>query len=370
MIARPNRFMEVTGSEMPPDNQTVNYVQDDSLPALAIVNLIIQIVGIIGNSSVILIIIGFRDMRNIPNLQIMSMAIGDLVYLVMNVPDLIAFNFFKVWPFGEAYCKITLASIYISQGISVLTLAALSADRYYAIARPMARRKINVTRYTLITVIMIWTLSSLSSIPAFVLGRLDPYCHLPRETIPYRVFVILQVICLYILPLGLITMFYALTAHTLCRGIERIGHKVRDGNGRRDPHSKARRRLAFIILVAVFCFAVCWLPYHIYTIWIEFEINAEVFITPFMLAFMDMTYLLVSLASCLNPIILYVMSSNYRRHFKRMFFSWCKCCRDKNQPLGHTWTLLSAFKTAVPNSRRSSMEFQMKQSSSTLVSHS
>ncbi|XP_022100897.1 gastrin-releasing peptide receptor-like [Acanthaster planci] len=369
MIVRPNRLIEIADMEIPP-NHTLYNTSDDSTPTIVIIDFLIKLIGIIGNSSVILIIIGFRDMRNIPNLQIMSMAIGDLVYLVIQVPNSIAFNFVKVWTFGEAYCRIFLASTSISQGISVLTLAALSADRYYAIARPMARRKINVTQYTLITVVVIWSVSVLAAIPAFVEAIYHPFCQIPRYTVIYKVFIILQAVCLYVLPLTLIALFYALTAHTLCRGGERIGHKVRDGNGRRDPHFKARRRLAIIILVAVVCFAVCWLPHHVYTLWSEFEVHMEVFITPFMLGFMDMTYLMVSLSSCLNPLILYVMSSNYRRHFKRMFLSWCRCCRDKNQPLGHTWTLLTAFKTAVPNSRRSSMEFQMKQSSSTLVSHS
>ena len=367
-IVVPGRVMEIAGSDMPSMNQT-DYVEAEHNMVVPIMVLVVQIFGIIGNSSVILIILGFRDMRNIPNLQILSMAIGDFIYLVMNVPDAVAFNFLHSWPFSEVYCKITLTSIYISQGVSVLTLSALSADRYYAIARPMARRKINVTKYTLGVVVAIWVLSFLFGIPAFVMGHNVGFCRLPYFTDSYKVFLIVQFVGLYIIPLMLITMFYSLTAHTLIRGVKTIGHKVRDGNGRRDSQSKARRRLAIIVLVAVVCFAVCWLPYHIFDIWAEFETDFEVFLTPGMMFYTDFKYLLPPLSACLNPIVLYIMSSNYRRHFKRMFLSWCPCCRDTKQPLTHTWTLLTAFK-AVPTSRRSSMEFQLKHSSSTLVSHS
>ncbi|XP_033634790.1 neuromedin-B receptor-like [Asterias rubens] len=366
VLGIPSRAMEFLGSDY--NNQSVLFDEDADI-VVPIIVLVVQILGIVGNTSVILIILGFRDMRNIPNLQILSMAIGDFVFLVMNVPDAVAFNFLHTWPFSDVYCRITLSSIYISQGVSVLTLSALSADRYYAIARPMARRKINVANYTLAVVVAIWVMSFLCGIPAFFMADTNGFCTLPYQSYNYKVYLVLQFVGLYVIPLALITMFYSLTAHTLIRGVKTIGQKVRDGNGRRDPQSQARRRLAIIVLVAVVCFAVCWGPYHVYDIWAEFETDISVFLTPGMTFYLNIKYLLPPLSASLNPIVLYVMSSNYRRHFKRMFLSWCPCCRDSKQPLTHTWTLLTAFKT-MPTSRRSSAEFQLKHSSSTLVSHS
>lgn len=47
------------------------------------------------------------------------------------------------WPFGLLLCKLGECAKDISIGVSVFTLTALSADRFFAIVDPM--RKLHVT---------------------------------------------------------------------------------------------------------------------------------------------------------------------------------------------------------------------------------
>ena len=61
-------------------------------------------------------------MRNAPNIFIVSMAVGDLLYVVFTVPTHMA-NYIeqKNWPFGVAWCKITHTIKFLSLGVSVFT---------------------------------------------------------------------------------------------------------------------------------------------------------------------------------------------------------------------------------------------------------
>lgn len=47
------------------------------------------------------------------------------------------------WPFGLVLCKVSECAKDISVGVSVFTLTALSADRFFAIVDPM--RKLHAT---------------------------------------------------------------------------------------------------------------------------------------------------------------------------------------------------------------------------------
>lgn len=57
----------------------------------------------------------------------------------MNVPFTFIVYIVDSWPFGQGMCKMTEYIKDISIGVSVFTLTALSADRYFAIVNPMKK---------------------------------------------------------------------------------------------------------------------------------------------------------------------------------------------------------------------------------------
>jgi len=91
--------------------------------------LLIVTVGLLGNITLLKIVITNSAMRSVPNIFISSLAAGDLLLLVTCVP-VDAFRYFsEEWLFGEAACKLIPAIQLTSVGVSVFTLTALSADR-------------------------------------------------------------------------------------------------------------------------------------------------------------------------------------------------------------------------------------------------
>jgi len=83
----------------------------------------------------------------------MSLAAGDLSVILFCVPFTSILYTVESWPFGEFICKFSEFTQHLSVGVSVFTLAALSAERYFAIKHPL--RKLQgggVTRKTRITI--------------------------------------------------------------------------------------------------------------------------------------------------------------------------------------------------------------------------
>lgn len=66
-----------------------------------IVSCLIFVVGIIGNSTLLRIIYKNKCMRNGPNVLIGSLALGDLLYIIIAIP----INVYKVGTLFVALCK-------------------------------------------------------------------------------------------------------------------------------------------------------------------------------------------------------------------------------------------------------------------------
>ena len=65
----------------------------------------IFLLGVIGNGSLIFILCCKKSMRNLPNMFIFNLALGDLLVLVFTVPFTSTIYTFDSWPYGEFVCK-------------------------------------------------------------------------------------------------------------------------------------------------------------------------------------------------------------------------------------------------------------------------
>ncbi|KAG2456743.1 EDNRB protein, partial [Polypterus senegalus] len=133
-----------------------------------IVSCLVFVVGIIGNSTLLRIIYKNKCMRNGPNILIASLALGDLLHIVIDIP----INVYKLlaedWPFGVEICKIVPFIQKASVGITVLSLCALSIDRYRAVASWSRIKGIGVPKWTAIEITLIWVISVILAVPEAV----------------------------------------------------------------------------------------------------------------------------------------------------------------------------------------------------------
>jgi hypothetical protein len=66
----------------------------------------------------------------VPNLLVVSLALGDFLFVLFCVPfGAVAYSL-EYYPFSTFYCRFENFIINLSLGVSVFSLLALSADRY------------------------------------------------------------------------------------------------------------------------------------------------------------------------------------------------------------------------------------------------
>ncbi|CAL8404671.1 unnamed protein product [Boreogadus saida] len=97
--------------------------------ALAVIYGIFIILGLIGNITLIRTFCSTKSIRNVPNLLMSSLALGDVLLLVTCAPVDASRYISEEWLFGRTGCKVIPFIQLTSVGVSVFTLTALSADR-------------------------------------------------------------------------------------------------------------------------------------------------------------------------------------------------------------------------------------------------
>ena len=66
---------------------------------------LIFLLDVIGNGSLMFIICRYKSIRNLPNIFVFNLALGDLFILLFAVPFTSTIYTFDKWPFSEFVCK-------------------------------------------------------------------------------------------------------------------------------------------------------------------------------------------------------------------------------------------------------------------------
>lgn len=191
--------------------------------AVPVVFAFIFIVGVVGNGTLILTVLKNKTMRNAPNIFIVSLAIGDLLLILVSVPFTATIYTFTEWPYGETLCKLNEFLQALSLGVSVFTLTALSADRYVAIVDPMKRHKNSSMADTLLIAGIVWIISTALAVLELVAAHIAtpygiPLCELHPATWPawYPKFhAVFRFVTYFAVPILTIGIFYSMMARIL-----------------------------------------------------------------------------------------------------------------------------------------------------------
>ncbi|XP_023937234.1 neuropeptide CCHamide-2 receptor-like [Bicyclus anynana] len=291
---------------------------------------IIFIVGVLGNGTLVIVYVRHRGMRNAPNTYIFSLALADLLVILICVPFVSVIYTLESWPWGEAICRISETGKDISIGVSVFTLTALSAERYCAIVNPF--RKLQLRKLPLVCATIIWAAALIFAAPAaffsstiyheiennYTIIYCSPY---PETWDNYAKWMTLtKAIVYYALPLLVIAFFYSLMAQRLLASTKEMPGALHGGQG--EAQAKARKSVACMVLIFVIVFFICFLPYHALEVWYYMSPTAQSDYNDFTHALRIIAFCLSFLNSCVNPVALYCVSGVFRQHFNRYL-----CCQ-------------------------------------------
>ncbi|XP_047031987.1 neuropeptide CCHamide-2 receptor isoform X1 [Helicoverpa armigera] len=318
----------------PDDNQTESeytpYEERLETYIVPVLFAIIFIVGVLGNGTLVIVYVRHRGMRNAPNTYIFSLALADLLVILICVPFVSIIYTLESWPWGELICRISEAGKDVSIGVSVFTLTALSAERYCAIVNPF--RRLQLRKLPLVCATFIWAAALIFAAPAALFSNTVTVQIRPNVTIVYctpfplgwdsypKWMTLAKALVYYGLPLLVIAFFYSLMARRLLASTREMPGALHGGQG--EAQAQARKSVACMVLVFVIVFFICFLPYHAFEVWFHLSATAQADYNDWMHAFRIMGFCLSFLNSCVNPVALYCVSGVFRSHFNRYL-----CCR-------------------------------------------
>ena len=90
---------------------------------------LIGLLGLVGNSLVVVVVAANPNMRSTTNLLIINLAVADLLFVLFCIPFTGTDFVLPYWPFGNIWCKVVQYLIIVTACASVYTLVLMSLDR-------------------------------------------------------------------------------------------------------------------------------------------------------------------------------------------------------------------------------------------------
>ncbi|XP_058455081.1 neuropeptides capa receptor [Malaya genurostris] len=291
----------------------------------------ILVTGVVGNVIVCLVIIRHPSMRTATNYYLFSLAVSDLILLVLGLPYEISL-YWHQYPYnmGLVFCKIRALLSEASTYVSVLTIVAFSMERFLAICHPLHLYTMSGLQRPVRIIAGLWIVSLFSAVPFAVFTDIDYIVYPPTgekildsafcamlsnpEGIPLWE---LSTCLFFVIPMVVMVVLYGrmgLQIRSRTQRTEELGVRNGSVNG---PSRVSQSRKAIIRMLAavVITFFICWAPFHAQRLlflygrdWQHFTaVNVWLFWVAGWLYYVSCT---------INPILYNVMSHRYRVAFR------------------------------------------------------
>jgi hypothetical protein len=284
--------------------------------------------GTTSNAVILIIITSNKDMRTVPNMYILNLAISDMIYLTVLFFEACANTISDKWLQDD--CTFLPFFRRLSVGLSAYSVVVLNIQRYRVTVNPFHVRVSSQPTYrsTVVTICVVWILAALFSVPSVLSKYL---CYETVLLVPltyYQGVVIFELLVSCVIPLCVIAFSYIMTARRLVES----SCPISDGT---QNQLNTRKNTVKIVTALTVVFLISYVPYHIF--WTYF-----VYTRPYEASRkiieneeykLQYTYLvsscLLSINPCLNPVALFCTSLAFRRQFKR--YLTC-CCKANSTP--------------------------------------
>ncbi|GJQ65663.1 hypothetical protein Trydic_g7751 [Trypoxylus dichotomus] len=229
------------------------------LTMAGVITLIIMVIGVIGNSLTIVALVRHSKLRTVAAAFIASLCISDLLICFLVLPFAASQFFHGTWIHGTFLCILVPFFRYGSVGVSLLSIAMISINRYILIAWPDLYGKVYTKLKVCLYISGIWLIAYGLHLPTlagvwgmFGLDKKLGTCSIREDKNGNTPKVSLFIIG-FALPCIVIVVCYA-----------KIYCVVRKSNKRIESHvsttKKSEMHITKMVLVIFFCFVICYLP--------------------------------------------------------------------------------------------------------------
>lgn len=295
---------------------------------------VVFVLALVGNMVVCAVVFTSIRKWTVTNFFIVNMAAGDILMAFFCIPFTFVPTFVLLyWPFGAAMCRLVSFSQAVSVFVSAYTMVAISSDRYLAIVYPLRPRMTRKQAKWIIAAV--WLAAVSTALPMLITSKLvvpedsmwhqcadryictEVWADQMQKTQYTAVLLLLQ----YCFPLAVLVFTYGRI------GLEIWGKKTPgEAHQHRDLRlARSKRKMIKMMIIVVFFFAFCWLPFnllqvigeHYQEIWSWTKINYVVFAC----------HWLAMSHSAYNPIIYCCFNSKFRQGFQVLGVR-CGCLKE------------------------------------------
>ncbi|EAT44223.2 AAEL004398-PA, partial [Aedes aegypti] len=131
------------------------------------------VITVIGNTLVILSVATTRRLRTVTNCFVMSLAVADWLVGIFVMPPAVIVFVVEKWQLGWILCDIWISLDVLLCTASILSLCAISVDRYLAVTQPLTYSKRRRSkRLALLMIFVVWLVALAITCPP-ILGWYD-----------------------------------------------------------------------------------------------------------------------------------------------------------------------------------------------------
>ncbi|KAI6053447.1 somatostatin receptor type 3 [Marmota monax] len=289
---------------------------------IPLVYLVVCVVGLLGNSLVIYVVLRHTASPSVTSVYILNLALADELFM-LGLPFLAAQNALSYWPFGSFMCRLVMAVDGINQFTSIFCLTVMSVDRYLAVVHPARSARWRTAPVARTVSAAVWVASAVVVLPVVVFSGVPrgmSTCHMqwPEPAAAWRAgFIIYTAALGFFGPLLVICLCYLL----IVVKVRSAARRVRAPSCPRlqapscPRRRRSERRVTRMVVAVVALFVLCWMPFYVLNI-----VNVLCPL-PEEPAFFGLYFLVVALPyanSCANPILYGFLSYRFKQGFRRV----------------------------------------------------
>ena len=288
---------------------------------------LIFIVSLAGNIVIGIIVYKTKPMRKPINFFIVNMAMSDLLFPIIVIPEVIQKLYTDSWliggPLGQALCKLFYFLQGLSIAVSIQSLVLIAVDRFGAVVFPV-RSPVIRSRLCPLFILATWIVAIAVNSPELFVHKLVEYpeglfCEnhwneVFGESSSYENYIVSHVVVFVFIPLVLIAILYIIIYLKL-KSQKIPGEQSANAEQQRQKRERNVLKMAIAIVLG---FAVCWLPLAILWCILLFTHTIQWSNCGIRYVFYIVNFTSVG-NSAINPCICLIMSRNYRNELRALF---------------------------------------------------
>lgn len=308
----------------------------------------ILILDVCGNCLVIGAILSYRRLRTTTNYFIISLAVSDLLIAALSMPFRIHHTLNSLdWNLGIKVCEFWVFIDLLCSCASITNLSLISIDRFLALTFPLNYRSIMTKKRGMAAVVFVWAYSGLIASLSFTKWTENAQTSASGQCLKSdKYYYLFSITAGFLLPLTILVINYSLVFRVAVKQAKKLESikstamelsEATENNSQLDSRPSVasvgrierKKRRSIIrelkatktLAVVIGTFIICWLPFFIIMLTIQFYPVRLWDMHPSTQKFIAIVfaYVLPLLNSAVNPIIYSSFNSDFRFAFKDIF---------------------------------------------------